>query len=141
MTCEDHLCPKRCGQDCGECCVIVEKALPCGHTAMIKCADDPVLHKCTKRVSVSLTKCGHTQDKLCYQKPDPNCLSRCDSKKLSCDHRCQEICHICQQNFSRNHSQVSHTITYILITGITNLKNSNPGEILTGYILCFNIKV
>lgn len=106
MTCEEHACAERCGEDCGDCCVIVEKLLPCGHSALMKCASDIMSHKCLKEVTVTLKSCNHTQFKLCHVKEEPKCETRCGFL-MKCGHECQIICH--------THSSISNEVSFAIL--------------------------
>ena len=56
---KEHICKKRCYEDCGRCEAIVSKKLPCGHIKeKCKCYEDEKYIKCVEKCN-KILKCGH----------------------------------------------------------------------------------
>lgn len=108
-----HTCPNPCGIPCGECNVLVSGVrLPCGHLPpSLRCHDLQNLAgiQCKAVVSQTLSACGHTLQRQCWQKPaDFKCRVRCESI-LSCGHQCQSKCRQCTRE--RTDDGVTSVIT------------------------------
>ena len=97
-TC-NHPCPKRCGDNCGPCHVVMPDYTfsSCNHVfESPKCHQVPKLNdgliKCMKIVSKSLS-CGHENSTQCYKELNQiQCKHKCEFI-LECGHICQELCH------------------------------------------------
>ena len=72
QTCT-HACPLTCSEPCGDCVVLVDRSLSCGHVIQVRCCDatsvpPPPLPTCISPCSRTL-RCGHkctlTCDALC----------------------------------------------------------------------------
>ncbi|XP_065567266.1 NFX1-type zinc finger-containing protein 1-like [Artemia franciscana] len=98
MKCErflcshNHKCDKICFEECGKCFVKVEKSLPCGHSATMKCHVDPNLYICKEIVDKIIPDCGHVGKVRCSAKPEGCCERPCDFR-LDCGHSCPKTCH------------------------------------------------
>lgn len=70
-TCS-HPCVKKCFEDCGDCMVVVERILSCGHSREVPCSmdiDDILcVAKCTKKL-----QCGHSCQSKCGDACDVEC--------------------------------------------------------------------
>jgi len=123
----NHLCERRCFEECGLCLIMVDKDLPCGHTARAPCAEPrdtvrcmepcekrlpcrhpcpkPCGEKCPRTCSVKVERdlpCGHTVDVPCS---DEIRKFRCPKPCLSylpCGHKCIGTCGECSRQKS-NH--------------------------------------
>ena len=79
---KEHLCTKKCWEDCGKCEVLVNKKLRCGHIQKnIKCCDKTKI--CEELVDKRLP-CGHVQKVKCCKRPKV-CEVLVD-KRLPCGH-------------------------------------------------------
>ena len=88
QLCCGHLCQKLCSQPCDtQCSVLVEKTLPCEHSAKVAC------HKRVDRI---------------------NCLVPCKAL-LQCEHECKGTCGTCQQG--RLHMQCQSKCGRTLMCG------------------------
>lgn len=93
MLCEnlEHVCFKKCYEECGPCWYKVHRVLRCGHEHDLECHIIPEDYKCTTVVPIKLD-CGHETIKLCHiQKV--RCPFPCDSR-LECGHACIRQCHV-----------------------------------------------
>ncbi|XP_046738003.1 NFX1-type zinc finger-containing protein 1-like [Diprion similis] len=84
-----HKCHLKCGEVCGKCQVIVEKASTCGHKMKLKCCEEATSSKCSNECKLKLA-CGHP----CKAKCKDPCTTVC---KLMV-HRSQRG--LCGHNFS-----------------------------------------
>ncbi|XP_065226654.1 NFX1-type zinc finger-containing protein 1-like [Planococcus citri] len=90
---ENHECKKYCYEDCGQCTVPVERALPCGHMVTLQCFKDYLQHPCQVEVSVVLEHCLHEVKKKCHQSiEEVHCTFPCEDR-LECGHQCVKNCH------------------------------------------------
>ena len=118
----NHVCTKRCCEDCGPCMQLVERVLPCGHTQQVPChipvdkfrckndcihlmqcghlcmkpCGDDHTKDCTILVNKRLT-CGHTVEMVCHESVDDEICSEPCGKLLDCLHQCTGTCGICMQ--------------------------------------------
>ncbi|XP_063233033.1 NFX1-type zinc finger-containing protein 1-like isoform X1 [Bacillus rossius redtenbacheri] len=89
-----HKCPKLCSEECGECCVIVVRQLPCGHAKDLMCHVDHRTYKCQVAVPSTLPHCGHAVDKPCHRNVATfPCPVPCENR-LPCGHSCELSCHV-----------------------------------------------
>ncbi|XP_046668354.1 NFX1-type zinc finger-containing protein 1-like [Homalodisca vitripennis] len=115
----NHACPKKCYEKCGDCPVLIQIQLPCGHRQKMACSQDETLISCMKTCTKTLP-CGHKCPFLCSVDCDPKrcvqlvdkegtcghvfeklkcnegtesrkCLKRC-TRKLPCGHPCHGTC-------------------------------------------------
>lgn len=110
---DNHKCPRKCYEDCGDCMTPVLKGLNCGHFQRVACYKNPyevkcespcakVLrcghqcqNKCSEECTVKCTKitvktwpCGHQNSTQCYVDPlHTACKAPC-KMTLKCDHQC-----------------------------------------------------
>ncbi|KAF9428398.1 hypothetical protein BGZ94_002538 [Podila epigama] len=101
----EHVCPKECGQNCGDCMVIVDPfVLDCGHRfEKPRCFEkkNPSLIKCGVKVTCKSPTCEHEQTMDCHMKSvEWACKKPCNGD-LSCGHRCTRDCSTCQESFSK----------------------------------------
>ncbi|XP_001949970.2 NFX1-type zinc finger-containing protein 1 [Acyrthosiphon pisum] len=87
----NHPCKKTCYMDCGDCLVLLNKELPCGHELTLRCFVDVLTYPCEEMVKVFLEICGHTIFKKCHDKK-PICSYKCIDR-LDCGHACEKNCH------------------------------------------------
>lgn len=89
-----HLCPKKCYEECGECRTKVKKKLsPCEHEVEMLCWVDPASTSCPVKCTRK-RQCGHPCTLKCGQKCDQEpCIEPC--LKIICDsgHLCPKKCH------------------------------------------------
>ena len=65
---QNHLCTKKCFEECGDCKMMVWKVLPaCGHKSNMPCSKDTSLEKCKEKCERTM-QCGHKCKKICYEK-------------------------------------------------------------------------
>ena len=55
----EHGCPRRCGEECAPCQVLVTRSLPCGHLATLLCSEEAASQECSSRCGRQLA-CGHS---------------------------------------------------------------------------------
>ncbi|KAK3947289.1 P-loop containing nucleoside triphosphate hydrolase protein [Pseudoneurospora amorphoporcata] len=112
-TCK-HACPRVCGEECGNCMVIVNGIeLPCGHTKdnllcfrLLKV--ESVL--CRVKVDKQVPACGHTVTVDCCTDVSSDgflCEGRCDAL-LPCKHKCQGTCWLCRRYDEEKRVTVEH---------------------------------
>ncbi|CAG2059761.1 unnamed protein product [Timema podura] len=90
----EHMCPKRCFENCGECVVKVERKLPCDHLVHLPCHVDYEIYKCHVNVAVTLPHCEHPAEKPCYRDLATfPCPQPCEDR-LPCGHSCELKCHV-----------------------------------------------
>lgn len=92
---KNHICPKKCYEECGPCMVPTEVLLDCGHSAQIPCHLEPSQYECVEVVHFTLP-CKDEQDVYCYQRKEPKriqCKAPC-STRLECGHACEKKCHL-----------------------------------------------
>ncbi|KAF9100396.1 hypothetical protein BGX29_006633 [Mortierella sp. GBA35] len=97
-----HACPKRCGQNCDVCMVIVSPMVQaCGHILEKPYCwqrQDPSKVFCTTKVSRKLPTCEHEHEMECKKDPRQiKCKKQC-GKLLECGHACLRPCHECQES-------------------------------------------
>jgi hypothetical protein len=86
-----HPCKLKCYVSCGSnCCVKVEKELPCGHKNMVNCMKDPEKVNCMVAVEKEFADCNHSGRVVCSIKICPNACDR----QVPCGHSCTLRCHI-----------------------------------------------
>ncbi|XP_072259873.1 NFX1-type zinc finger-containing protein 1 isoform X2 [Pyxicephalus adspersus] len=92
VLCKDgHRCTLKCCEPCGECKVLVEKAIPgCGHLQMVPCSIPEFLFNCTLPCEKTL-KCGHQCPKRCGDQCEVRCPEKINTK-LKCGHMQQIQC-------------------------------------------------
>ncbi|KAG8335745.1 NFX1-type zinc finger-containing protein 1 [Homalodisca vitripennis] len=66
----NHACPKKCYEKCGDCPVLIQIQLPCGHRQKMACSQDETLISCMKTCTKTLP-CGHKCPFLCSVDCDP----------------------------------------------------------------------
>ncbi|KAG0302743.1 hypothetical protein BGZ98_007268 [Dissophora globulifera] len=96
-----HICPKRCGEKCGDCMEFVDPlVLPCGHIfERPRCyqAKNQTLIKCKVKVTRALPNCEHEHVLECHRDPSLfTCQQPC-RVPLKCGHNCERSCHECQK--------------------------------------------
>lgn len=79
-----HKCPKTCYEECGKCCIPIEKTLGCGHEQSVPCHLDAKEAKCASPCK-KILGCGHPCDKLCGD----SCQRKCRHKLSYCVSECQ----------------------------------------------------
>jgi hypothetical protein len=85
-----HPCKLKCYVLCGSnCCIKVEKELPCGHRSIVECKKDPEEVRCLVMVEKTFPGCNHTGSVACFDKTCPN---NCD-RQAPCGHSCTLKCH------------------------------------------------
>lgn len=96
-----HACQKpTCGEDCGDCMVILDKVLlPCGHRRdQVPCYLTKNVGKiaCRANVSKKVSKCNHIVQVQCSEKVSGGfkCTAPCEAL-LSCGHDCCGTCGQC----------------------------------------------
>lgn len=97
----NHSCPNPCGIVCGDCNVrVTGVSLPCGHVpSSLLCHQLQNLPevRCKAFVQQTLSACGHTLQRQCWQKPaDFKCKERCEAI-LPCGHQCESMCRKCNR--------------------------------------------
>ena len=92
-----HICKKKCGEECTtRCNFLVEKALPCGHTAQVDCHLDPeeaakqCKHPCEETLACE-HKCSGTCGKCHQGRLHARCREKC-TRILLCGHSCSDDC-------------------------------------------------
>ena len=93
---QKHPCKNLCFQDCGDCDIIVDLSLKCGHTANdIKCGEIKnysCVTKCEKLLACGLHKCKN----YCYECSEIGCgESNMTVKTLKCGHEMKAFCRKC----------------------------------------------
>ncbi|XP_059471964.1 uncharacterized protein LOC132194601 isoform X2 [Neocloeon triangulifer] len=85
-----HSCKQKCFVKCGSSCMeMVQKNLPCGHQAMMRCHADEEHFFCTEIVTKKFPECNHEAEVACSCK---RCPQPCDMK-APCGHSCTRKCH------------------------------------------------
>eukprot|EP01116_Phalansterium_solitarium_P021910 TRINITY_DN7033_c0_g1_i2.p1 TRINITY_DN7033_c0_g1~~TRINITY_DN7033_c0_g1_i2.p1 ORF type:complete len:1253 (+),score=300.21 TRINITY_DN7033_c0_g1_i2:224-3982(+) len=86
-----HVCGKRCYEECGDCQMLLDKKLPCGHTELVPCCVEAEDHTCP-RPCTKLLPCGlHKCPRQCGQ----SCATFCHTvvaKPLPCGHTAKVEC-------------------------------------------------
>lgn len=99
-----HLCPKPCGESCGDCTVRIPSVqLACGHSKKnVRChlAQKPGDIECTELVEIKMPHCGHAIRVECGSKNDflqsPDlCTAECTTPLPLCGHICRSTCGEC----------------------------------------------
>ncbi|RXG58928.1 NFX1-type zinc finger-containing protein 1, partial [Armadillidium vulgare] len=93
-----HQCPKLCSELCGECKVLVDRELPCGHTHPMECSISTLHFKCEVFVEKEL-RCGHTQIMKCSISTFRLKCEVLVEKELSCGHTHPVECSISTRLF------------------------------------------
>jgi hypothetical protein len=112
----DHACQKAtCGEDCGNCSIMVyDVGLPCGHTKnKIACYRtlDLTSIPCEVKVLKQVPGCNHSIDIKCSQdvnKDGFRCPSPCDFS-LPCGHPCPGSCGRCNTKEKDGRSVIKHS--------------------------------
>ena len=90
----NHMCSRRCYQDCGPCSVLVLKTLPgCGHVQKVPCYKDPSEVKCTSPCTKFLSRCGHRCQNICSEACTVECTV-ITLKTWPCGHENKTACHV-----------------------------------------------
>ena len=91
---EDHMCTKKCYEECGDCMIRVERTLPrCEHTECMPCHMDPERYLCRRKCN-RILPCGHSGCMPCHMDPETyQCRRRCD-RILPCEHTGCMPCHM-----------------------------------------------
>ena len=90
----NHMCSRRCYQDCGPCSVLVLKTLPgCGHVQKVPCYKDPSEVKCTSPCTKVLPRCGHPCQNICSDECTVECTA-ITLKTWPCGHENKTVCHV-----------------------------------------------
>ncbi|XP_059472673.1 NFX1-type zinc finger-containing protein 1-like [Neocloeon triangulifer] len=85
-----HSCKQKCFVKCGSSCMeMVQKNLPCGHQAMLRCHADEEHFSCTEIVTKKFPECNHEAEVACSCK---RCPQPCDMQ-APCGHSCTRKCH------------------------------------------------
>ncbi|KAF8978876.1 hypothetical protein BGZ46_006063 [Entomortierella lignicola] len=97
----DHVCPKRCGEICGNCMQPVAPfVLPCGHIYKNpRCweSKDPSKIVCRVKISQKLASCEHEHTFECHVDISTiTCNKQC-GRILDCGHNCTRSCSTCQK--------------------------------------------
>ena len=67
---EDHMCRKKCYEECGDCMISVERKLPhCEHSGHMPCYMDPETYECEISVERKLPHCEHSGHMPCHMDP------------------------------------------------------------------------
>ena len=83
-----HPCTKFCGDNCGDCAVMIETILPCGHTITHPCYTDIKTLQCNSICGKILSSCGHKCNKRCGEICEPmKCNVLVNKTVLKCRHK------------------------------------------------------
>ncbi|GLH02045.1 Regulator of nonsense transcripts 1 homolog [Gryllus bimaculatus] len=95
QDCEfQHLCRKLCYEPCGNCEILVERILPCGHVKTLPCYVNIKEYRCQEKVEVELPNCQHKVTKPCYRDIATYPCSVPCPDRLPCGHSCTLKCHV-----------------------------------------------
>ena len=90
-----HSCVRRCHHpDACKCPVLVEKQLPCNHSATMKCFKSRKDYKCQVIVTRTLDKCSHNEDMECHEDPRLWLCKIVVTRTLPCEHVKDLECHV-----------------------------------------------
>ncbi|KAF9106328.1 hypothetical protein BGX27_009209 [Mortierella sp. AM989] len=97
----DHVCPKRCGDACGNCMVPVAPfVLPCSHIyKKPRCWESKNRDKiiCQVKITQKLKTCEHEYTAECHKNiATITCRQKCNVI-LQCGHNCTRLCSTCQK--------------------------------------------
>ena len=90
-TCE-HICEKYCQDDCGDCLIMMERVLSCGHRQMAPCFMPIDKISCRTPCIKRLPGCHHICPNLCGKECSTACPVKVD-KELPCGHTVPVPCH------------------------------------------------